>query len=226
MVRLNRVSRNWQVIIVAMVLLMVALGMSRCWNVLTTAEAIDIFLVAGLVLITTVYAKESEKSRTAMETQAREMHEATVSTFQPIVVLGRHPVSEGPSHRNTVVKQVLMERFTYLHNVGPGPALNLCLSVREPNRKSPSDVVDGEQLRALGPGEAYELDLQKAFGEIRRSSHDLVVEYEDIFGLKWRSGLVLSYDPKTYQFTIIGLFYEKVSELVITSISLTQDSRP
>jgi hypothetical protein len=36
------------------------------------------------------------------------------------------------------------------------------------------------------------------------------VDYEDVFGKKWRSGLELDYDPHLDKFAIKNFFYERV----------------
>ena len=193
----------------------------RSLNVFTTSEVVNIFLVAVLVLVTIVYAVESQLSRKAVEMQAaaaiemgEETRKAMASSFRPIVVLGRHPGSKDSPYDCTVAMQRIMEGFTYLQNVGPGPALNLRFNMKEPNRRNPSLVTDGQtELRVLGPGEAYKLDMSQTFGGITCSSHDLTVEYVDIFGVHWCSGLslVCDDDASGINLRIVAFFYERIS---------------
>jgi len=42
------------------------------------------------------------------------------------------------------------------------------------------------------------------------SNHDLVVQYEDVLGRKWRSGLELNCTQGEGKFTVKNLFYEKI----------------
>ena len=223
MFKFSRIGRNWRIII-AMTLLAVGLSIFRLLGYCTTAEAINMLLIATLVLVTAVYAgettnisKSSEKSSNAMEAQAEatremaeEMRQERFASFQPIVVMGRSLASVEPPNVNIVVEQTTIKHRTYLYNVGPGPALNLRFYLKEPNRKNPSGTFSGKELRALGPGEVYELDLKNVFGQMRWASHDLIVEYEDIFAGKWRSGLELNYTQGQEELTVVNLFYEKL----------------
>ena len=218
MPRPNRTFGSLWVIAAAMPCAAVLLLFLAKWNILTTPEAINLFLVAMLVLITAIYARESERSRVAMEEQARsaaemagETRQALLSSFQPIVVLGRIPAPREPLDKSIVTEQTRIMRSTYLYNVGPGPALNLHILWSKQDVTHATDTVPQHELRALGPAEAYELDLQRAFGEFAWSDHNLIVEYEDIFGGKFRSRLALKCPPQTYSFAVTGLFYERVS---------------
>lgn len=181
------------------------------FELLELVVGIQILLMYTLVLVTWQYARSAHEQAEASKKMAEEMHQSRFASFQPIVVLGRSPASVEPPDKNIVVEQTTIERRTYLYNVGPGPALNLNFFLKQPNRKSPVGTTEGKKLRALGPGEVYELDLQNAFGGIMWSSHDLTVEYEDIFGRKWCSGLELNYTSGADRFTVIRLFYEKMS---------------
>ena len=164
----------------------------------------------ALVAVTVVYAFFTYEQAVASRKIAEEAHESRFASFQPIVVLGRSPAPIESQDKSVVMEQTAIKHRTYLYNVGPGPALNLRFFIREPNRKNPSGDFSGKELRALGPGEVYELDLMNIFGQMRWSSHDLTVEYEDIFGGKWCSGLELNYTQEQEEFTVLNLFYEKL----------------
>jgi len=78
MSKFNLVNRNWKAMLIAMTLLAIGLALFSHFGYFTTAEAINIFLVGALVLVTAVYAREtvnmsrsSEKSSIAMEQQAK-----------------------------------------------------------------------------------------------------------------------------------------------------------
>lgn len=63
----------------------------------------------------------------------------------------------------------------------------------ERSRENPSGSFMGNQrFIALAPGDKSEIYINSLFGQARMSSHDLVVEYEDVFGRKWHSGLELN----------------------------------
>jgi len=59
MCKFSRIGRRWSVIIKAMILLTIGLVVVRVLGFFTTTEAIDIFLIAALVLVTAVYASET-----------------------------------------------------------------------------------------------------------------------------------------------------------------------
>lgn len=213
-------GRIWWIVLASAIVIVIVLVVCTTFSIFTTSEAVNIFLVAALLLVTTVYAVESQLSRKATEKQAavamktgEEAREAMASSFRPIVVLGRHQGSGHSPYDAMVSIQSIMEQFTYLHNVGPGPALNLRFRMVRPNRMKPSEVTDGQtELRVLGPGEVYKLDLERTFGESVCCSQDLTVEYEDIFGADWRSGLALACDDGTTDRTIrvVAFFYERI----------------
>jgi len=67
-----------------------------------------------------------------------------------------------------------------------------------------------KKARALGPGEIYQPWIESASGQKRLSSHDLVVEYDDVFSRRLRSGLELNYTEGQQELTVLKLFYEKL----------------
>lgn len=129
----RRIDQNWLVIIIAMFLLAVGLVVFRLLDFFTTAEAVNIFLVAALVLVTALYAKESEKSRKATEEQAKatremaeEMKEQRQSAVIPILVAECFPktVKADGEHE-------LLGVSVILRNIGLGPALDIGISLVE-----------------------------------------------------------------------------------------------
>lgn len=84
-----KMPKTWLTMIVALVLLAIGLAVARLFEVFTTAEAVNIWLIAALVLVTAVYAREtirmsksSEKSSAAVEQQVRFMSEQAEATKQ------------------------------------------------------------------------------------------------------------------------------------------------
>ncbi len=137
---------------------------------------------------------------------AQEMQEARFASLQPIIVMGRTIAYGVIRDVRQIAEQTTIGDRTFLYNVGAGPALNLRFYLKEPNRKNPSGTFSGKELRALSPEEGYDLQIEKRLS----SSHDLVVEYEDVFGRKWCSGLELNYSERQNEFTVIKLFYERL----------------
>lgn len=201
-INLSRLWRWWPFFI-AIILL--------CIGLVLRHPLLEQMAIIALVAITVLYVIFTHEQVEASKRMAEEMRESRFASFQPIIVMGRSPASVEPPDKSIVAEQTTIERRTYLYNVGPGPALNLRFFLKEPSRKNPSGTFSGPELRALGAGEVYELDLLNTFGQMRWSSHDLTVEYEDIFGRKWCSGLELNYTSGADRFTVINLFYEKMS---------------
>jgi len=144
---------------------------------------------------------------------AQEMQEARFASLQPILVMGRtiaYGIIRQAGDAREIAEQTTIGDRTFLYNVGSGPALNLLFYLKEPNRKNPTGTFSGKELRALSPGEACELVIKNVFGQKRLSNHDMLVEYEDVFGRKWCSGLELNYTEGQQELTVIKLFYEKL----------------
>jgi len=81
----HRLSSIWVAAIVPLSLIAIVLGMSQHHKLLTTAESIDLFLLATLVLVTTIYARLTQHiSRSSQESTqtARDMAEATSTMAQ------------------------------------------------------------------------------------------------------------------------------------------------
>ena len=184
---------------------LVVIVVAFMFKLLGLAECIQILIMLGLVFVTAQYAKSAAEQTGASRKMAEEMQESRFASLQPIIVMGR-TIEQGPiKDARIIVEQTIISDRTWLCNVGPGPALNLHFFLKEPNRKNPSGTFSGKGLKALGPGEVHQLGIEK-----RLSSHDLVVEYEDVFGRKWCSGLELNYTEGQNEFTVINLFYEKL----------------
>ena len=141
---------------------------------------------------------------------AQEMQETRFASLQPILVMGRTIAYGVIKDVRQIAEQTTIEDRTFLYNVGPGPALNLRFCLKEPSRKNPSGTFSGKELIALSPEEGYELNLKSVFGGQWLRSQDLVVEYEDVFGRKWCSGLELNYTEGQKNVTVMNLFYERL----------------
>lgn len=189
---------------------LIAIVVAIMFDLLDLAQGIQILIMFGLLLVTAQYAKSAAEQAGASRKMAKETSEAKFASLQPIVVMGRTIAYGVVRDAREIAPQTTIRDRTWLYNVGPGPALNLRFSLKEPNRKNPSGTFSGGELRALGPGEAYELVIESVIGQKRLSSHDLVVEYEDVFGRKWRSGLELNYTQGQDELTVMNLFYEKL----------------
>lgn len=190
-------------------ILLVAVIVSQVFGFLSLSEAIQILLVFTLVVVTWGYALETRRI-------ARASEEATSASLRPIIVMGRDPSFRVPQVGGEIFALTKIFDRTWLRNVGPGPAMNLRFSLEEPNRINPSGHLSGTSITAFGPGETYELVIENVFGQVRWCSHDLLVEYEDVFGNKWCSGLELSYTSGANHFAVLKLFHEKMREDELT----------
>lgn len=113
--RLYHLGQTWLTVIIALVLLSIGLGIATYYSFFSRAESVNVFLVSALVLVTAVYAKESERSRKAMEEQRH-------SSITPIMVA------------DAWVRQLKSEDQTQgilvcLRNIGPGPALDVGVTI-------------------------------------------------------------------------------------------------
>jgi hypothetical protein len=189
-------------------------------------QAYTAALTAALVWVTAFYAivtseilRANNRSVEATNRQvdaslrmANETREARADSLRPIIVLGRQPIQSGDLR---IVPLIEVEENIHLYNVGSGPALNLVFYRYEPNRENPTGSFIGNQrFPVFSPNDTSEIFIKSLFGQVGMSSHDLVVEYEDVFGRKWRSGLELNYTQGEKRYTIKGLFYERMDQQV------------
>ena len=189
---------------------MVAIVLAVTFDVLTLADGLQIVIMYTLVLITAQYAKSTADQAGVSKKMAQETAEARFASLQPILVMGRTIAYGVIKDVRQIAEQTTIGDRTFLYNVGSGPALNLRFYLKEPNRKNPTGTSSGKELRALSPEEGYELNLKSVFGEQWLRSQDLVVEYEDVFGRKWRSGLELNHTEGQKSVTVMNLFYERL----------------
>jgi len=112
---LRHMGQTWLIVIIALILLGIGLGIATSCSFFGRAESVNIFLVAALVLVTAVYAKESERSRKAMEEQRH-------SSAMPIMVADAwlRPVQSEDQTQGISV---------CLGNIGPGPALDVGVTI-------------------------------------------------------------------------------------------------
>lgn len=188
----------------SLIAIMAAVVIAQGLGMLSLSEALQTLLVFALVMVTWGYALETRKIAKATE-------EANSASLRPIIVMGRNPLVRQEPVRGEVFTPTEILGRTWLHNVGPGPAINLRFSIKEPNRANTVEHFSGSSITALGSGEACELVMKDVFGQIRGFSHDLLVEYEDVFGNKWCSGLELRHVSGD-RFTVLNLFYEKMDD--------------
>jgi hypothetical protein len=191
--------KHWVVAVMAAVIVALAL------RLLFLSDAIQILLVYALVVLTSRYARETRRIAKANE-------EATFASLRPIIVMGRTPSFRTQQVTGEVFTETEIVGRTWLCRMGPGPAVNLRFSLKEPNRINTSQHVSGSAITAFGSGEVYELVLENVFEQLLWCSHDLLVEYEDVFGKKWRSGLELGYTSGADHFKVLNLFYEKMED--------------
>jgi hypothetical protein len=174
------------------------------------SQDFDKLALIVLIAVTLIFAFFTYLQAEASRKMAKDLRDAKFASFQPVIVMGL-VVSYGELNRERQLKdQGTIDDRTKLYNVGRGPALNLKFFLKEPNRNKPVTVFPGGQFSVLPPGDSYELLLLNIRDWKRRGKHDLVVEYDDIFGKKWCSGLELDYDAHLDKFAIKKFFYEKL----------------
>ena len=138
--RVGWVTPGWRALLIAMSALLVAVLVVRLVGWLTTAESIDVFLVASLVLVTALYAAETARMRVNSENQAITMSQQAFAT-QRIAeqVFNQTLASQRPfliprERINAIMalfpigtypKVVEEHGWLTLKNIGSGPASNI-----------------------------------------------------------------------------------------------------
>jgi len=202
----SRVLLRWLLKLWPFFVFLIGLGVSYY---LLSKDFNEIALIA-LIAATLLYALVTYLHIDTSRKTAREVRKSRFASLQPIIVMGRNISHGAMTNERHVSEQDTLADKTWLHNVGQGPALNLGFSMKEPSRKKPLLTLTGSKLSALSPGESYELSLLTIKDWKRKGKHDLVVQYEDVFGKRWRSGLELDYDHHLDKFAIKNFFYERV----------------
>jgi hypothetical protein len=190
------------------VLFLVGLGVSY----FLVSKDLDKFALTAVVAVTLLFAFFTYLQADAGRKMAKEVRKSRFASLQPIIVVGRNATSGEMRDRRQISEQDTIDDRTWLFNVGPGPALNLRFFLKEPDRRKPTLVLEGSPLSVLAPGEEYELLLVTMRDWKRKSRHDLVVEYEDVFGRRWCSGLELDYAPQVDKFAVLKVFYERLEQ--------------
>jgi hypothetical protein len=185
------------------------------------SDFFTIFFTAALVIITAYYADSAYNQAKSAEKQAQltnstlsEMEEQRLFSIHPILILGRTIDYVDDGGIRIISRQSTYTNRTLIYNVGTGPAINLRFFLKIPNRFNPIQSREVKGLLALGTNEGYDCNTDSLFcfshvNDIA-SSHDFVIEYEDVFGSKWRSGLELNYSQGQSYFTIIRMFCEQL----------------
>ena len=193
----------WRTPAIEVLIGFIVIAIAITFKLLELAEGIEIIILLGLFFVTAQYATSTHRI-------ARETAEARFVSLQPILVMGRTIAYGDIRDVRQIAEQTTISDRTFLYNVGSGPALNLRFCLKEPSRKNPSGTFSGKELIALSPEEGYELNLESVFGGQWLRSQDLVVEYEDVFGRKWCSGLELNHTEGRQNVTVMNLFYERL----------------
>lgn len=174
------ITPNWPKMLIGMGLLGIALLICRAFVVFTTAEAVNIFLVGSLVIVTAVYAietakisKSSEKSGNAMEQQARASVEMAEMGSRPMII-------QKPVYKEAVDAVVPVLRSDYfshfeIYNAGNGPAIELEVSLMDKER----NPLHSQRVTFLRAGE--QIAFQPWFAHREESKYYLVCEYRRLF---------------------------------------------
>jgi len=191
MSKFGRIGQTWLAIIIAMSLLGIGLSIFTFCGIFKTAEAINIFLVAALVLVTAVYAKESERSRKAMEEQAKairgmagEVERQRLDSCRPLLV----PVGgkEGIARLTEVPRLDNEQGWLHVHNIGVGPAENIAIRLELRSEKGSPNVQLDEMLTTVKPLASGEKALCRQWKTNEKpveiyDDHWIVISYDDLF---------------------------------------------
>lgn len=174
------VTSNWPKLLVSTGVLGVALLICRVQGVFTTVEAVNIFLVGTLVIVTAVYvvetakiSKTSEKSSNAMEQQARASMEIAEMGSRPMII-------QKPVYKELVDAVFPVLRSDYfshfeIYNAGNGPAIELEVSLLDKQERQ----LHSKRVTFLRAGE--QATFQPCFGDVEESKYYLVCEYRRLF---------------------------------------------
>jgi hypothetical protein len=165
--------------IIAIILIGIGLGIFTSYGIFKAAEATNIFLVAALVLVTAIYAKESERSRKAMEEQR-------LDSVRPLLV----PVggSQGIAYLEPgVLGQPIDPRALHVHNVGVGPAENIAIRLELRSRNGHPTVQLDEMETAVEPLASGDKGIVRQWKHAKKSveiydDYWIVIGYDDLFG--------------------------------------------
>jgi len=204
------------------VLFLVGLGVAY----FLVSKDLDKLALTAVVAVTLLFAFFTYLQADAGRKMAKEVRKSRFASFKPIIVLGRRADYAAMKDIRLISEQDMLGDKTWLFNVGQGPALNIRFVLKEPNRLKPTQVFVGGKLSALAPDEAYELELVHMRDWKRKSKHDLVIEYEDIFGQRWCSGLELDYEPHVDKFAVLKIFYEKLEQKKYNASRGSQNVNP
>ncbi len=180
MSKLGPIGQTWLAMIIAIILIGIGLGIfTFYYGVFKTAEAINILLVAALVLVTAIYAKESERSRKAMEEQR-------LDSVRPLLV----PVggSQGIAYlKPGILGQRGDSRALHVHNIGVGPAENIAIRLELRSRNGPPTVQLDEMETSVEPLASGDKGIVLQWKHAEKpveiyDDHWIVISYDDLFG--------------------------------------------
>lgn len=193
------------VILIALLLMGIGLGVFTFWGWFTKAESINIFLIVALVLVTAIYAKESELSRKATEDLARatkemadEMKEQRQAAARPIIDIKVQSSAEEGVRIGVYIMmegELPSEITCLLTNIGLGPAIDVYPLV--------ADLNGGGVPYCLGTIAVSEKtgEMRLFLGQ-RGGRRVLVVNYQDVYAQRWESSREVSGDKEEGSFKI------------------------
>jgi len=173
-------------------ILIAALALLVFFNVITTAEAINITLIFFLVFVTIIYARRTAEISKATKQQAEatrqqadasvKMAEATEKSISEAVRPLVHPRVEFGLSKDTASGQYYIDKMNArFKNIGRGPALHVEVTCHHPyfeyEGPLPEVVLEvGEEVPLYIPSSVSGLQSQKAF--------ELIAKYQNMHG-KW-----------------------------------------
>jgi cation transport ATPase len=153
---------------VVVIILMVVVALSGFWQGWWSRyEAMNLFFVGVLVVVTVLYAGATKR-------MADEMQRQRYASLLPI--LSPKGIPERIEVLETVLKEPLYREWLSVENVGPGPAMRVSVRVEGEKEEYFLGVVAAgrmEPVRGAKPGE------WETTGELR-----LTIIYEDVYGRK------------------------------------------
>lgn len=177
MFKFNRISQSWLVIIIVMTVLAMGLLIFRLFGFFTTGEAINVFLIGALVLVTAIYARETTVVAKATREQAELLRQQQHNAVAPVIELEAASIG-------------IEEVNVGFSNIGLGPALNFRCWIEDEQYPRLRTAHKGIFRYALGRGDTGQRTIATGIGGYKLGVGYIRAQYEDVFGRTYESCLI------------------------------------